>query len=112
MNLPHTVAVDPGVAWIKDETPAIDAPPDAETRPAADARWSGGAFRSGICGAVTPNVVAIGDGTLRMYYTQILPRDGQPAGANVYDNATARILSARRLAHRLGYFRRRSLGMM
>jgi len=29
-----------------------------------------------------------------MYYTQILPRAGHPAGANNYDNATTRILSA------------------
>jgi predicted GH43/DUF377 family glycosyl hydrolase len=29
-----------------------------------------------------------------MYYTQILPRAGFPAGANDYDNATSRILSA------------------
>ena len=33
MNLAHTVAVDPGIARIKDETPAIDAPPDTETLP-------------------------------------------------------------------------------
>ena len=94
MNLPHTVAVDPGTDWVKDEKPAIDAPPDTETRPAADARWSEEAPRSGVCGAVTPDVVPVGNGTLRMYYTQILPRDGQPAGANDYENATTRILSA------------------
>ena len=94
MTLTHTVAVDPGTAWIKDKTPAIDAPPDTETRPAADARWSADAPRRGVCGAVTPNVVPVGDGTFRMYYTQILPRDGQQAGANDYDNATTRILSA------------------
>ena len=33
MNLAHTVAVDPGIARIKDETPAIEAPPDTETPP-------------------------------------------------------------------------------
>ena len=60
MNLPHTVAVDPGIAWIKDETPAIDVPPDTETRPAPEARWSDNARRSGVCGAVTPDVVPIG----------------------------------------------------
>ena len=94
MNLPHTVAVDPGIAWIKDETPAIDVPPDTETRPAPEARWSDNARRSGVCGAVTPDVVPVGDGTLRMYYAQILPRDGHPAGAADYDNATTRLLSA------------------
>ena len=35
------------------------------------------------------------DGAWRMYYTQILPRAGQAEGANDYDRATARILSAR-----------------
>ena len=29
-----------------------------------------------------------------MYYTQILPRMGYPAGANDYDHATTRILGA------------------
>jgi hypothetical protein len=50
--------------------------------------------RTGICGAVSPRVVALADGGYRMYYTQILPRPGFPAGANDYDNATTRILSA------------------
>jgi len=29
-----------------------------------------------------------------MYYSQVLPREGFPAGLNDYDNATTRILSA------------------
>ena len=40
MNLPHTVAVDPGIARIKDETPAMDAPPDTETLPPKPAGWT------------------------------------------------------------------------
>lgn len=92
--IPHYVANDPGTAWIKDPGVAIDAPPDEEINPLPEARWPVEDTRTGIYGAVTPNVVTLADGTFRMYYTQILPRDGFPAGANDYDNSTTRILSA------------------
>ena len=91
---PHTVATDPGIAWVKDEAPAIDAPPDNDTAPAPEARWPSDAGRTGLCGAVSPNVVPLPGGGCRMYYTQMTPRPGHPAGANDYDNCTARILSA------------------
>ena len=51
---PHTVATDPGIAWTKDETVAIDAPPDNDTDPVPEARWSPEAVRTGLCGAVSP----------------------------------------------------------
>ena len=90
----HHVEHDPGVAWRKDARPAIDAPPDTAPAPDAAAVWDPGAPRTGICGAVTPNVVGLPDGAYRMYYTQILPRPGHPGGANDYSHATTRILSA------------------
>lgn len=90
----HTVPTDPGVDWIKDESWAIDAPPDSDSDPLPEANWSEEAARTGICGAVAPNVVPLIDGGYRMYYTQILPRAGFPNGANDYDNSTTRILSA------------------
>lgn len=92
---PHVVAVDPGTAWVKDARVAIEAPPDSQPDAAPDAQWPAEAKRSGVCGAVTPNVVPLPGGGMRMYYTQILPRAGFPAGASDYDNATTRILSAR-----------------
>ena len=91
--LVHTVACDPGTSWA-NESIAIDAPPDSDLDPSPDARWSAEAVRSGLCGAVSPRVVALPDGGYRMYYTQILPRSGFLRGANDYDNATSRILSA------------------
>ena len=91
---PHTVATDPGIAWIKDEAVAIDAPPDDDSDPAPEARWPSAAVRTGLCGAVSPNVVPLPGGRYRMYYTQLTPRPGHPSGANDYDNCTARILSA------------------
>ena len=91
---PHTVTTDPGIAWIKDEAVAIDAPPDNDTDPAPEARWPSAAVRTGLCGAVSPNVVPLPGGRYRMYYTQLTPRPGYPSGANDYDNCTARILSA------------------
>ena len=91
---PHTVATDPGIAWTKDEAVAIDAPPDHDTDPSPEARWPPAALRTGVCGAVSPNVVPLPGGGYRMYYTQMTPRPGHPAGANDYDNCTARILSA------------------
>ena len=89
----HTPTADPGVEWTS-ESIAIDAPPDSDIDPAPDAIWSAEATRTGLCGAVSPRVVALASGGYRMYYTQILPRAGFRAGANDYDNATSRILSA------------------
>ena len=93
-NRPHRVADDPGLHFVKDPQPAIDAPPDGDIDPAPEALWPPAAVRSGIGGAVTPNVVPWPGGGYRMYYTQILPRPGFPAGANDYDQSTTRILSA------------------
>lgn len=91
--LVHTAPIDPATSWAS-ESIAIDAPPDGDIDPSPAARWPADAVRSGWCGAVSPRVVALQGGGYRMYYTQILPRDGFPAGANDYDNATSRILSA------------------
>ena len=95
----HTVDEDPGTSWTKDARPAIEAPPDPETPgaldPAPEAQWPASAPRTGIRGAVSPNVAALPEGGYRLYYTQILPRPGFPAGANDYENSTTRILSAR-----------------
>jgi len=90
------VTRDPGTAWTRTATAAIDAVPDAHASPppAPEIRWPREAARSGICGAASPRVLRLSDGSYRMYYTQILPRIGYPAGANDYDNATTRILSA------------------
>ena len=90
----HRVAVDPGVLWTKDISVAIDAPPDVDTDPRPDESWSPKLARTGICGAVGPRVLTLPAGGYRMYYSQILPRPGFPAGANDYDHATTRILSA------------------
>jgi hypothetical protein len=90
----HTVARDPGTEWRKDAAIAIDAPPDGDTPPPPDARWPDDAVRTGRCGSVSPRVIRLAAGGYRMYYTQILPRAGHPSGANDYDNATTRILSA------------------
>ena len=57
-------------------------------------QWPPEAARTGLCGAVSPRLVALAEGGYRLYYTQILPRADHPAGANDYDNATTRILSA------------------
>ena len=85
--------MDPGVQWTS-ESIAIDAPPDNDLVPTPAARWPAEAARTGLCGAVSPRVVALAAGGYRLYYTQILPRAGFSAGANDYDNATTRILSA------------------
>lgn len=90
----HAAERDPGAAWRKSPEPAIDAPPDDDLPPAPDARWPRQAARTGLCGSVSPRVVRLADGTWRMYYTQILPREGNTTGANDYGNATTRILSA------------------
>ncbi|MFN0165262.1 MAG: hypothetical protein ACKV22_02435 [Bryobacteraceae bacterium] len=90
----HTVPSDPGRTWTKDAAPAIETPPDSETDPRPEARWPVEARRTGICGAVSPRIVALRGGGYRLYYSQILPRAGFPAGANDYANSTTRILSA------------------
>jgi len=90
----QAVATDPGTNWKAASAVAIEAPPDGEIRPAPESVWPANLTRTGICGAVSPRVVRFADGTYRVFYTQILPRPGFPAGANDYDNATTRILSA------------------
>jgi len=90
----HAVPADPGRSWIQDDLVAIDAPPDADVDPRPEARWSPHNVRTGLCGSVSPRVVTLPGGGYRLYYTQILPRTGFPAGANDYENATTRILSA------------------
>jgi hypothetical protein len=92
--IPHTVATDPGTAWTKDPDPAIPPPPDQPDDLSPAAQWPADALRTGLYGTVTPNVITLPDGSYRMYYTQILPRPGNPTGANDYSNATTRILSA------------------
>ncbi len=92
--LVQTVDADPGVLWSKDSAVAIDAPPDSDTTPRPEATWSREDRRTGLCGVVSPRVLALFGGGYRMYYSQILPRPGYPAGANDYDNASTRILSA------------------
>ena len=89
----HIVATDPGSNWVKENRIAVDAPPDSDTNPSPEPHWPQHAIRSGLCGVVSPNTICVANG-YRMYYTQILPRPGFPGGANDYDNATARILSA------------------
>jgi hypothetical protein len=94
LPLIHQMPVDPGLKWVRDDVVAIEAPPDGDSRPAADAVWPSDAKRTGICGAVCPRVVLLPEGGYRMYYCQILPRPGHPAGANDYDYSTVRVLSA------------------
>lgn len=90
----HSVPSDPGKSWDDHVTVIVDAPPDRETDPAPESIWTADAPRTGISGSVTPRVVTLPSGRHRMYYTQILPRPGFPAGANDYDNSSTRILSA------------------
>ena len=92
--LVHTVDVDPGILWSKETHVAIDAPPDSDTNPRPEATWPREDLRTGLCGVVSPRVLALAGGDFRMYYSQMLPRPGFPAGANDYDNASTRILSA------------------
>jgi len=92
--LVHTVSTDPGMSWVRDATVAIEAPPDDDVNPLPEAQWSAQAVRTGLCGAVAPRIIALPDGGYRMYYSQMLPRPGFPAGANDYDNATTRVVSA------------------
>lgn len=90
----HEVSCDPGVDWDKWPTVAIEAAPDDDSSPQPEARWPPEAVRTGVCGSVSPRVVMLPTGGYRMYYTQLLPRPGFPAGANDYDNTMSRILSA------------------
>lgn len=90
----HLVEAVPGDPWERDLQPSIEAPPDADQAPAPEARWDGQAARTGICGTVSPRVLVLPNGNYRMYYSQMLPRAGNPAGANDYDHCTTRILSA------------------
>ncbi len=90
----HRVSCDPGINWEKEVSWAIDAAPDDSGVPDPISSWPRDAIRSGIYGAVSPRVVCLRDGSYRLYYTQILPRPGNPEGASDYDQATTRILSA------------------
>ncbi|MEX0728493.1 MAG: hypothetical protein WEB58_04895 [Planctomycetaceae bacterium] len=90
----HQLRTDPGRDWIRDENFVIDAAPDDANDPAPEASWPGDAVRTGVCGAVSPRVVALPDAGYRLYYSQMLPRPGFPAGALDYDNCRTRILSA------------------
>ena len=90
----QVVAVDPGVRWIKEQVIVLDTPPDNVADPAPDAIWSDEGNRTGVYGTVSPRVVRLPDRRFRLYYTQIVPRIGFPLGANDYDNASSRILSA------------------
>jgi len=91
----HTVAADPGILWTKDAAVAIETPPDDDAAdPRPEASWPAQAPRTGICRTVSPRILVLPGGGYRMYYSQILPRPGFPAGANDYDNSTTRILSA------------------
>jgi hypothetical protein len=92
--LVHTVDSDPGTCWSKDVAVAIEAPPDSDAQPRPEATWSREDRRTGLCGVVSPRVISLSSGGYRMYYSQMLPRPGFPAGANDYDNVSTRILSA------------------
>jgi hypothetical protein len=72
----------------------IEPPPDGVVEPLPETRWPTHALRTGVCGVVSPRVVRLRSGGFRLFYSQILPRAGCPAGANDYDNASSRILSA------------------
>jgi len=80
--LSQTVPTDPDMSWVKDADVAVDAPPDSEVDPLPEAQWPADAARTGVCGSVCPRAVALPGGGYRLYYTQILPRPGFPAGAN------------------------------
>lgn len=90
----HDVSCDPGCRWSSHVGVALDAAPDSDAAPGPEATWATDAVRTGLCGTVSPRVVKFPDGLYRVFYSQILPREGFPAGANDYDNATTRILSA------------------
>jgi len=90
----HEVPSDPGTSWHKHDSPLIEPPPDGQLNPPPEMKWPARAPRTGLCGVVSPRVITLPGGGYRMYYTQILPRPGFPAGANDYDTSTTRILSA------------------
>ena len=90
----HVLPSDPGLHWMKDTSVAIDAPPDHDVDPRPEAKWAPLDKRSGFCGAVGPRIIALPGEGYRMYYSQMLPRPGNPTGANDYDHCTTRILSA------------------
>lgn len=92
--LTQTVSTDPGTTWMKDDLAAIDAPPDCGNDFSPETEWPENAKRTGIFGVVGPRIISLPDGRYRLYYTQITPRTGFPAGANDYGNASSRILSA------------------
>lgn len=91
----HTVPTDPGTSWVRDTSVAIDTPPDSDFDPVPKTQRPSGTVRTGVYGVVSPRVIGLPDGGFRLYYTQILPRPGFPAGANDYSNATTRIMSAK-----------------
>ncbi|MBM4077265.1 MAG: hypothetical protein FJ267_16665 [Planctomycetes bacterium] len=114
-SLVQFINTDPGIEWEKELSVAIEAAPDDDTSPLPQARWSASQPRTGICGAVSPRIVALPDGGYRMYYSQILPRPGFPSGATAKSqrqSITTKISNAlrslrrhspepaRRLAHR------------
>ena len=78
--------MNPGVQWTSDSG-VIDAPPDNDLDLSPDVQWPPEAARTGLCGAVSPRVVALAEGGYRLYYTQLLPRTGLPAIANAYADA-------------------------
>jgi hypothetical protein len=98
----HMVPRDPGAPgalWSKDRDVVVNAPPDCAVAggalPEPGKHWGDDGVRTGVCGVVSPRVVRLSDGAYRLYYTQIVPRAGHPAGANDYGNASTRILSAK-----------------
>jgi hypothetical protein len=90
----HKVAAEPAPQWVLDKHWVIDAAPDDAGDLDPIAQWPAPAERSGVCGAVSPRVVALPGGGYRLYYTQLLARSGFPSGAVDYDQSTSRILSA------------------
>jgi hypothetical protein len=91
----HAVVMASDTSWVKDAALVVDVPPDGAVDPMSEARWPGRAARTGVYGAVGPRVIALPNGGFRLYYTQLMPRFGFPAGANDYENAATRILSLR-----------------
>ncbi|MFN0198403.1 MAG: exo-alpha-sialidase [Planctomycetaceae bacterium] len=93
LHLVHRASSDPGREWIRDANFVVDAAPDDAVDPPPEARWPASAARTGVCGAVSPRVVALPTGGYRLYYSQMLSRPGFPDGALDYDNCRTRILS-------------------
>lgn len=90
----QTLSTDPGSEWSRDAVCALEPPADEAVDPAPEREWKTEETRTGIYGVVSPRIIALPVGGYRMYYTQLMPRDRFPSGANDYDNASARILSA------------------